>query len=421
MVDCLTRYQNIPSSFLSSNCRDDTQKLLIPSSSPSTSLLLPPSSSSPSSTLLDDIIEHHGIDNEKNHQVKQMTMLRPVSPSIFSIPSNKNISSSGYVQCIIHRVRPSSNQKKSQTQTLDNSGSANNNNSLSSNNSNKVLAPTSGLFHSPTRFTFSFQEPTHHRNCSENDTSPLQCHERLAIIAEKQIHLPLFMRSLNSVNGGHDDKKVNKRRRGTFSVYYFFDATRFPSNYDFSRSKTGKKLNRKAGHYIGSMLRVSGDGVCYSLFNAQDERIATYEYDVPSLAQQWKDGQPPRKLKVMLFSSQNKKTKTYYLNTKQPFYEGGQYRLNFHGRVSTPSVKNFQITSSSSSSSTRTTINKSENKKKTLKTEKKRHSEVHFERDEDEELVAQFGKIANDSFHMDYKQPFTAFQAFGMALTQFDM
>jgi hypothetical protein len=33
------------------------------------------------------------------------------------------------------------------------------------------------------------------------------------------------------------------------------------------------------------------------------------------------------------------------LQSKDPVYENGNYRLNFNGRVSVPSVKNFQIVS----------------------------------------------------------------------------
>ena len=32
-----------------------------------------------------------------------------------------------------------------------------------------------------------------------------------------------------------------------------------------------------------------------------------------------------------------------FLRSKQPIYENGNYRLNFNGRVSIPSVKNFQL------------------------------------------------------------------------------
>ena len=73
--------------------------------------------------------------------------------------------------------------------------------------------------------------------------------------------------------------------------------------------------------------------------------------------------------------------------TKEPTFVNGNYRLNFHGRVTVPSVKNFQIVS---------------------------------EYDIDD-VVCQFGKVDNDVFHLDYKAPLNAFQAFALALCQFNL
>ena len=52
---------------------------------------------------------------------------------------------------------------------------------------------------------------------------------------------------------------------------------------------------------------------------------------------------------------------------KDPVFDGGQYRLNFGGRVTTPSVKNMQI--------------------------------VNAQR----VIVAQFGRVGQDTFHLDYR------------------
>jgi len=73
--------------------------------------------------------------------------------------------------------------------------------------------------------------------------------------------------------------------------------------------------------------------------------------------------------------------------TKEPVFENGNYRLNFHGRVGMPSVKNFQIVS---------------------------------EYDIDD-VVCQFGKVDQDVFHLDYKAPLNAIQAFSLALCQFNL
>lgn len=76
------------------------------------------------------------------------------------------------------------------------------------------------------------------------------------------------------------------------------------------------------------------------------------------------------------------------LHNKSPVWndETQSYVLNFHGRVTQASVKNFQI--------------------------------VH---DNDMDyIVMQFGRVAEDVFTMDYNYPMCALQAFGVALSSFD-
>ncbi|XP_037804882.1 tubby protein homolog [Penaeus monodon] len=62
------------------------------------------------------------------------------------------------------------------------------------------------------------------------------------------------------------------------------------------------------------------------------------------------------------------------------------YVLNFHGRVTQASVKNFQIV---------------------------HESDVEY-------IIMQFGRVAEDVFTMDYRYPMCALQAFGIALSSFD-
>jgi len=63
------------------------------------------------------------------------------------------------------------------------------------------------------------------------------------------------------------------------------------------------------------------------------------------------------------------------------------YCLNFNGRVTHASVKNFQLVDES---------------------------------DEDERVVLQFGKVGKDMFTMDFQWPMNATQAFAICLTSFD-
>uniref|UniRef100_A0A158PAW5 Tubby-like protein n=1 Tax=Angiostrongylus cantonensis TaxID=6313 RepID=A0A158PAW5_ANGCA len=75
------------------------------------------------------------------------------------------------------------------------------------------------------------------------------------------------------------------------------------------------------------------------------------------------------------------------MQNKSPVWneDSQSYVLNFHGRVTQASVKNFQI--------------------------------IH-DRDPDY-IVMQFGRISNECFSMDFRYPLSALQAFGIAMTSF--
>lgn len=68
--------------------------------------------------------------------------------------------------------------------------------------------------------------------------------------------------------------------------------------------------------------------------------------------------------------------------------------LNFHGRVTVASVKNFQLVA---------TVDQSQPGGK----------------GDEETVLLQFGKVTNDTFTMDYRQPLSAFLAFAICLTSF--
>ncbi|CAN6676965.1 hypothetical protein ACFX13_022311 [Malus domestica] len=67
--------------------------------------------------------------------------------------------------------------------------------------------------------------------------------------------------------------------------------------------------------------------------------------------------------------------------------------LNFHGRVTVASVKNFQLVAS---------------------------PENGPPGPEHEKIILQFGKVGKDQFTMDYRYPISAFQAFSICLSSFD-
>ena len=162
----------------------------------------------------------------------------------------------------------------------------------------------------------------------------------------------------------------------------------------------------------------------------EKEEQAAYVYDIPALMQQVTEGQPPRKMQAVipkgvvarsgeeknktatrdhhnqhsrlmehLHNGTWKHNKLEAVQTRPPKYHEGQYRLNFSGRVLTPSVKNMQL------------------------------------ENEQGDCLLQFGKVDDNTFHLDYKvsanatvedvifvsntlslasqAPFTAFSAFG--------
>lgn len=67
--------------------------------------------------------------------------------------------------------------------------------------------------------------------------------------------------------------------------------------------------------------------------------------------------------------------------------------LNFNGRVTVASVKNFQLVAS---------------------------IENNGAGSQDENVILQFGKVGKDVFTMDFQYPISAFQAFAICLSSFD-
>ena len=70
-----------------------------------------------------------------------------------------------------------------------------------------------------------------------------------------------------------------------------------------------------------------------------------------------------------------------------------KYQLNFQGRVTVPSIKNFQLID--------------------LK-------EDNIDKDKYENIYIQFGKIGDDLFNLDVSYPFSIYQAFGIAISLID-
>ncbi|ESQ30883.1 hypothetical protein EUTSA_v10011537mg [Eutrema salsugineum] len=73
--------------------------------------------------------------------------------------------------------------------------------------------------------------------------------------------------------------------------------------------------------------------------------------------------------------------------------------LNFKGRVTVASVKNFQLVAAAAEAG---------------------KNMMNIPEEEQERVILQFGKIGKDIFTMDYRYPISAFQAFAICLSSFD-
>lgn len=208
-------------------------------------------------------------------------------------------------------------------------------------------------------------------------------------LGENNYHLSFQVKDAESVSA--IAKKIKSSRTST---YHLFDAL---------RGGTNAKLTKKSGHYIGKLRRdkCQPEG-CYTLYNSsrEKEQVASFVYDIPGLMKQITEGQPPRKVQVIIPKESNEEMDEQPLRdsvkvvrgshrntqliehlhngtwrqhryevvqTRAPKYHEGQYRLNFSGRVLVPSVKNMQL------------------------------------ENEHGECLLQFGKVGDDKFHLDYK------------------
>ncbi|CAI8000147.1 Tubby protein homolog [Geodia barretti] len=149
-------------------------------------------------------------------------------------------------------------------------------------------------------------------------------------------------------------------------------------------SKRQSRLNRSATreemalvHYDTNVLGFKGPRkmkVVIPAMSTDKERLSVKpRKDSETLLERWKNGQMTDLLEV---------------HNKQPTWseETQAYVLNFHGRVTQASVKNFQLVHSA----------------------------------DEGYIVVQFGRVSEDVFTLDYKYPVCAVQAFAIALSSFD-
>jgi len=88
--------------------------------------------------------------------------------------------------------------------------------------------------------------------------------------------------------------------------------------------------------------------------------------------------------------------------------------LNFRGRVTVASVKNFQLTAAQQPAAV------SSDSSQPPQQQQNQPSSSSSSASDHEKVILQFGKVTKDMFTMDYRYPLSAFQAFAICLTSFD-
>jgi len=205
----------------------------------------------------------------------------------------------------------------------------------------------------------------------------------------------------------------NKNKLLVMAVKNQFNRTSNYHMYDMTRGQAGSKLTKKSGNYLGKLRARNVNRTEYVLITQASEReeVAAVVFDRHGIVDQLKEGSLPRKMSVMVpqldmegtpianrtgdndsgsmadMLRNNDDGNMFVFESKEPVFENGNFRLNFRGRVSVPSVKNFQLVSP----------------------------------DDIDHVICQFGKIGEDRYHLDFKTPLNAFQAFALALCQFNL
>lgn len=209
---------------------------------------------------------------------------------------------------------------------------------------------------------------------------------------------------------------ASKQAKNKTSNYHIFDMT---------RGCATNRLSKKSGNYVGKLRSNFGKGenvICSN--HATRHELGAVLFNKPGLMEQMRDGSTPRKMVVVVpeidqsgvphaqqtqvnrgdgrasASGGGKGAESVLadrlrrdqleglveLRNKDPELRDGNYHLNFHGRVTCASVKNFQLVRA----------------------------------DDPEHVIMQFGKVGDDRFHLDYRAPLTALQAFAIILSQFN-
>ncbi|XP_052155292.1 tubby-like F-box protein 10 isoform X3 [Oryza glaberrima] len=168
----------------------------------------------------------------------------------------------------------------------------------------------------------------------------------------------------------YDDAKTSSTR----------SSQRFGSTHRFGSRRICPQIS--AGNFNVGQISYK-----YNLLKSRGPRRMFCTMECPSTQETWENSLKTKSLRC---------TGTTVLRNKAPrWHEHLQcWCLNFHGRVTVASVKNFQLVATADPS--------------------------HPDSVGDEEtVILQFGKVDSNIFTMDYRQPLSAFQAFAICLSSF--
>ena len=188
-----------------------------------------------------------------------------------------------------------------------------------------------------------------------------------------------YLVSTSAQDLSRESKNFVSKLRANFlgTSFTVYDNGENPTSRTLRRDKSNLRQELAAIHYETNVLGFKGPRKMTTIIpalNYDHQFIAVHPTnESETLLERWKN---------------NQMTDLLELHNKQPVWsdETQAFVLNFHGRVTQASVKNFQLVHSA---------------------------------DEDY-IVLQFGRISDDLFTLDYRFPLSALQAFSIALSSFD-
>jgi hypothetical protein len=208
----------------------------------------------------------------------------------------------------------------------------------------------------------------------EDSWNPLNTTPDNADVGEEQVSLGLT-ESLVIRDGS---KFTMYLQDGVSEQPLYYQAEKKSGNIVVSSYDPTTKKDKQLGILVKK--NVSKLSLVYSLYNDDCVPVSSINYNIPSFKQALLDAQP-RSAKVTLLDGTNSK-----LETKEPHEKkDGKKGLTMNGRGRQGSRKNMQLQSKNG------------------------------------EVVLQLAKWDKHHYHLDFQAPFEPFEAFGLALAQFDL